>query len=55
MPRKNGVWINFQATPEEKERLRAYCQQTQRSQSEVLREFIRSLPEPELKQDLTPP
>ncbi|HEY9851476.1 MAG TPA: hypothetical protein V6D28_18540 [Leptolyngbyaceae cyanobacterium] len=53
MPRKNGVWLNFQATPEEKERLRSYCQQTQRSQSEVLREFIRSLPEPELQQDVT--
>ncbi|MCL1472297.1 CopG family transcriptional regulator [Argonema antarcticum] len=46
MPRKNGVWINFQATAEEKQRLRSYCQQTQRAQSDVLREFIRSLPEP---------
>ncbi|MCL1465740.1 hypothetical protein [Argonema galeatum] len=49
MPRKNGVWINFQATGEEKQRLRYYCQQTQRSQSDVLREFIRSLPQTEIQ------
>ncbi|MBD2182661.1 hypothetical protein H6S82_05750 [Planktothrix sp. FACHB-1355] len=53
MPRKNGVWINFQASPDEKERLRQYCQQTQRCQSDVLRELIRSLPETKSCEEVT--
>ena len=44
MPRKNATSITFQATPEEKEQLQAYCDAHQRSQTEILRELIRSLP-----------
>jgi molybdopterin-binding protein len=43
MPRKNQGWITFQASPEEREILEAYCQQTQRSKTEVLRELVRCL------------
>lgn len=43
MPRKDQGWITFQATPEEREILESYCQQNQRSKTEVLRELIRRL------------
>lgn len=43
MPRKNQGWVTFQATPEERQLLDAYCQRTQRSKTEVLRELIRTL------------
>jgi len=43
MPRKNQGWITFQAASEEREILEAYCQQTQRSKTDVLRELIRHL------------
>ncbi|MGF1499287.1 MAG: molybdopterin-binding protein [Elainellaceae cyanobacterium] len=47
MPRKNQGWITFQASPEEREILEAYCQQTQRSKTDVLRELVRGLDSPQ--------
>ncbi|NJL48799.1 MAG: TOBE domain-containing protein [Leptolyngbyaceae cyanobacterium SM2_5_2] len=44
MPRKDQGWITFQASAEEREILEAYCQQTHRSKTEVLRELVRNLP-----------
>ncbi|MEB3360024.1 MAG: molybdopterin-binding protein [Synechococcales bacterium] len=43
MPRKDQGWITFQASPEERDILETYCQQTQRSKTEVLRELVRNL------------
>ncbi|MEP0873560.1 ribbon-helix-helix protein, CopG family [Trichocoleus desertorum AS-A10] len=46
MPRsgkRNPEHLNVRLPQAEMELLRRYCQQTQRSQSDVIREFIRSL------------
>lgn len=36
-------YITFRASEEEKEILARYCEQEQRTQSDVLRDFVRSL------------
>jgi len=43
MPRKDQGWVTFQASPEERAILETYCQQTQRSKTDVLRELVRQL------------
>ncbi|HAX74676.1 MAG TPA: transporter [Cyanobacteria bacterium UBA11372] len=43
MPRKSQGWITFQSSPEEQTILEEYCQKSQRSKTEVLRELIRHL------------
>lgn len=43
MPRKQQGWITFQSSTTEKEFLEQYCQQVQRTKTEVLRDFLRSL------------
>jgi molybdopterin-binding protein len=43
MPRKSQGWITFQSSPEEQAILEQYCQEYQRSKTEVLRELVRSL------------
>ncbi|PSN12004.1 transporter [filamentous cyanobacterium CCT1] len=43
MPRKSQGWITFQASEEERTILDSYCQRTQRSKTDVLRELVRSL------------
>lgn len=43
MPKKQQGWITFQSSPEERTILEAYCEQSKRSKTEVLRELIRSL------------
>jgi molybdopterin-binding protein len=43
MPRKDQGWITFQSSPEEQTILEQYCQKSQRSKTEVLRELIRNL------------
>lgn len=43
MPRKSQGWITFQSSPEEQIILERYCQKSQRSKTEVLRELIRNL------------
>ena len=43
MPRKQQGWITFQSSPEEREILEQYCQQTQRTKTEILRELVRTL------------
>jgi len=40
---KPKLLINFRVTLEEKEILQNYCEQTGRTQSDVLKEFVRSL------------
>lgn len=43
MPRKQQGWITFQSSHEEREILERYCQQSQRTKTEILRELVRSL------------
>lgn len=43
MPRKQQGWITFQSSTSERQFLEQYCQQVQRSKTEVLRDFLRSL------------
>lgn len=43
MPRKQQGWITFQSSESERQLLEQYCQQTQRSKTEILRELLRSL------------
>jgi predicted DNA-binding protein len=40
---KPNIFITIRVVSEEKEILKQYCEQTGRQQSDVLREFIRSL------------
>jgi predicted DNA-binding protein len=40
---KPNIFITIRVVGEEKEILKQYCEQTGRQQSDVLREFIRSL------------
>ncbi len=43
MPRKQQGWVTFQSSDSEREILERYCQQTQRTKTEVLRELVRNL------------
>ena len=43
MPRKQQGWITFQSSEEERKILEQYCQQSQRSKTDILRELVRSL------------
>ncbi|MBE9228858.1 TOBE domain-containing protein [Phormidium sp. LEGE 05292] len=43
MPRKDQGWITFQSSEEERTLLEQYCQESQRSKTEVLRELLRGL------------
>ncbi len=43
MPRKQQGWITFQSSEEERKILEEYCQQSQRTKTEILRELVRSL------------
>lgn len=40
---KPDIYITFRVVQEEKEILKTYCEQAGRQQSDVLREFVRSL------------
>ncbi len=54
MPRKQQGWITFQSSDEERQILEQYCQQSQRTKTEIMRELIRTLnqkppsPQPQL-------
>jgi predicted DNA-binding protein len=41
--------ISIKLPQSEYERLEAYCEKTHRGKTEIIREFIRSLPDPEPK------
>ena len=43
MPRKQQGWITFKSSDAERQLLEQYCQQVQRTKTEVLRELLRSL------------
>jgi molybdopterin-binding protein len=44
MPRKEQGWVTFQTSEEERKLLEEFCQQSQRTKTEILRELVRSLP-----------
>jgi molybdopterin-binding protein len=50
MPRKEQGWITFQTSEEERKILEEFCQQSQRTKTEILRELVRGL-----HQDSPPP
>lgn len=43
MPRKDQGWITFQTSEEEKKILEEFCQHSQRTKTEILRELVRGL------------
>jgi molybdopterin-binding protein len=43
MPRKEQGWVTFQTSDEERKILEKFCQQSQRSKTEILRELVRGL------------
>ena len=55
MPRKQQGWITFQSSEEERKILEEYCQQSQRSKTEILRELVRSLNQQSLSAQPLPP
>ncbi len=46
MPRKDQGWITFQTSEEERQILEEFCQLSQRTKTEILRELVRSLSQP---------
>jgi molybdopterin-binding protein len=45
MPRKEQGWITFQTSEDERKILEEFCQSSQRTKTEVLRELVRNLTE----------
>jgi len=43
MPRKEQGWVTFQTSEEERKILEKFCEQSQRSKTEILRELVRGL------------
>ncbi|WP_414623945.1 TOBE domain-containing protein [Calothrix sp. CCY 0018] len=43
MPRKEQGWVTFQTSEEERKILDDFCQQSQRTKTEILREMVRTL------------
>ncbi len=43
MPRKEQGWITFQTSQEERKLLEEFCQQSQRTKTDILRELVRGL------------
>jgi len=43
MPRKEQGWVTFQTSEEERKILDEFCQNSQRTKTEILRELVRSL------------
>lgn len=43
MPRKSQGWVTFQISEEERQILEEFCQNSQRTKTEILRELVRGL------------
>ncbi|MBR8834282.1 MAG: molybdopterin-binding protein [Stigonema ocellatum SAG 48.90 = DSM 106950] len=43
MPRKEQGWVTFQTSEEERKILEEFCQQSQRTKTEIMRELVRGL------------
>ncbi len=55
MPRKEQGWITFQSSEEERKILEQYCEQSQRTKTEILRELVRNLKRPSPSLSTPPP
>jgi molybdopterin-binding protein len=55
MPRKDQGWVTFQLPEAERQLLERYCEQTQRSKTDVLRELVRTLDQEMSAPTLQPP
>ncbi|MDF5720510.1 MAG: molybdopterin-binding protein [Rhizonema sp. PD37] len=55
MPRKDQGWITFQTSEEEKKILEEFCQHSQRTKTEILRELVRGLNKESPPPDSLPP
>ncbi len=55
MPRKDQGWITFQLPEAERQSLESYCEQTQRSKTDVLRELVRTLDRSSVNRNLQSP
>ncbi|MFN6570550.1 molybdopterin-binding protein [Dendronalium sp. ChiSLP03b] len=53
MPRKEQGWVTFQTSEEERKILEEFCEQFQRTKTEILRELVRSLERNSLPVSLT--
>ncbi|MBH8576247.1 molybdopterin-binding protein [Nostocaceae cyanobacterium CENA369] len=53
MPRKEQGWVTFQTSEEERKILEEFCEQFQRTKTEILRELVRSLARNSLPVSLT--
>lgn len=51
MPNKQKQWVTIKISEQEMQNLEAYCQQTKRTKTDLIREMIRKLPsvEPSLQ------
>ncbi|MBE9206439.1 TOBE domain-containing protein [Nostoc sp. LEGE 06077] len=54
MPRKEQGWITFQTSEEERKILEEFCQDSQRTKTEILRELVRGLNKPQVLQASIP-
>jgi molybdopterin-binding protein len=55
MPRKEQGWVTFQTSEEERKILEDFCQQSQRTKTEILRELVRGLNKYSSLPNETPP
>ncbi|SRR5579883_2858535 len=55
MPRKEQGWVTFQTSQEEQKILEEFCQQSQRTKTEILRELVRGLGKHSSASSSTPP
>lgn len=54
MPRKEQGWVTFQTSEEERKLLEEFCQLSQRTKTEILRELVRGLGKQSLPSAETP-
>ncbi|MBW4558894.1 MAG: molybdopterin-binding protein [Trichormus sp. ATA11-4-KO1] len=52
MPRKEQGWVTFQTSEEERKILEKFCEQSQRTKTEILRELVRGLNSQSLPESL---
>jgi molybdopterin-binding protein len=54
MPRKEQGWVTFQTSEEERKILEEFCDQSQRTKTEILRELVRGLNQHSAPSNLLP-
>lgn len=54
MPKKEQGWITFQTSQEERKILEEFCQESQRTKTEILRELVRGLGQHSSESEMLP-